>query len=363
MFEIIVAIIVGLYSLQVLIYLVASHKRFPRLSDDQLPTASVIVAVRDEERVISRCLNALDALEYPDGKLQIVVINDGSTDTTGEIIREFIKGKSRFTMVNGVEPGGHLRGKSNALVHGLKVATGEVILTTDADCKVNPLWVKTLASYFTDGVGLLGGMTSQETGSAWKGMQHLDFMYLLGAGSGTINAGLPLSVIGNNMAYLKKAYDETGGYENMPFSVTEDSQILAAISNLKKYKIIYPLDKDSLVESLPVEGLVALYKQKKRWGIGGLNVPPHGLIVLGTAVFSHLLSILVLPFNPILGLFSILVIVLSDLIFLFSIVNRMKLLNTLKYFPFFEIYYFIYIIFLPIILLFSKSVDWKGRKF
>jgi cellulose synthase/poly-beta-1,6-N-acetylglucosamine synthase-like glycosyltransferase len=363
MFELIVAIVVCLYATQVIIYLLASYKRFNRLADDQLPTASVMVAVRDEEKVISRCLDALDKLVYPSGKLQIIVINDSSTDATSEIIRKFILEKPQFTFIDGVEPTGHLRGKTNALVQGLKVATGEIILTTDADCKVNPLWAKTLASYFTDGVGLLGGMTSQETGSVWKGMQHLDFMYLLGAGSGTINAGLPLSVIGNNMAYLRKAYNETGGYESMPFSVTEDSQLLAAISKLKKYKIIYPLDKDTLIESIPVEGVISLYKQKKRWGIGGLNVPPHGLLVLGTAFFSHLLSVLILPFSLVTGLFAILTIVIADLFFLGSIVHRMRQLYTLKYFPFFEIYYFIYIIFLPFILLFSKSVEWKGRKF
>lgn len=363
MFELIVSIVVGLYAVQVFIYLLASYKRFNRLSDAQLPTASVIVAVRNEEKVISRCLEALENLVYPAGKLQVIVINDRSSDSTGEIIRKFIEGKPQFTFVDGQEPVGHLRGKTNALVQGLTVALGDIILTTDADCKVNPLWAKTLASYFTNGVGLLGGMTSQETGSIWNGMQHLDFMYLLGAGSGTINAGLPLSVIGNNMAYSRKAYDETGGYESMPFSVTEDSQLLAAISKLKKYKIIYPLDKDTLIESLPVEGFGALYKQKKRWGIGGLNVPPHGLLVLGTAFFSHLLSVVILPFSPLSGLFAILTIVTADLFFLGSIVYRMRLFNTLKYFPFFEIYYFIYIIFLPFILLFSKSVEWKGRKF
>lgn len=363
MFELIVAITVSLYALQVIIYLFASYRKFARLGDDQLPTASLIVAVRNEEKVIYRCIEALDQLEYPTGKLQIIVINDRSTDATGEIVRRFIEGKPKFILVEGVESDGHLRGKTNALVQGLKVATGEIIMTTDADCKVNPLWAKTLASYFTDGVGLLGGMTSQETGSIWRGMQHLDFMYLLGAGSGTINVGLPLSVIGNNMAYLRKAYDETGGYESMPFSVTEDSQLLAAISKLKKYKIIYPIDKDTLIESLPIEGFMPLYKQKKRWSIGGINVPLHGLLVLGTAFISHLLPFLLLPFSPVTSIFAVFTIVLADLIFLSSIVYRMKLLYTIKYFPFFEIYYFIYIIFLPFILLFSKSVEWKGRKF
>lgn len=363
MFELIAIVIVTLYVLQTILYVVATYRKFPKLSDDNLPRASVVVAVRDEEKVITRCLEALDKLEFPDGKLEIIIINDRSTDRTGELIKEFIEGKARFKFVEGRESTSHLRGKSNALVQGLAVATGEVILTTDADCKVNPLWAKTMVSYFTKEIGLCGGMTSQETGNPFKGMQHLDFMYLLGAGSGTVNAGIPLSVIGNNMAYSRAAYNETGGYENMPFSVTEDSQLLAAISDLKKYKIIYPLDKDALIKSLPVEGFSQLYKQKKRWAIGGLKVPLHGVAVLVTAFLAHLFSVVSLPFYPVLGISLIVSIIFVDFIFLFSVVFRLKLTGTIKYFPFFELYYFSYVILFPFILLFSKSVEWKGRKF
>lgn len=363
MFELIALVVVALYVLQTLLYVVATYRKFPRLSEEELPTASVVVAVRDEQGVIVRCLDALDKLEYPEGKLEIIIIDDHSTDNTGHLVKEFIRNRPRFKLVEGQEPVAHLRGKSNALVQGLRVAKGEVILTTDADCKVNPLWAKTMASYFTKDTGLCGGMTCQETGSPFKGMQHLDFMYLLGAGSGTVNAGIPLSVIGNNMAYSRAAYNETGGYESMPFSVTEDSQLLAAISDLKRYKIIYPLDKDALVESLPVEGLRQLYKQKKRWSIGGLNVPLHGIAVLVTAFLAHLLAVAVLPFFPATGLTLIGSIISVDLIFLTSVVYRLKLLSTIRYFPFFELYYFVYVITFPFILLFSKSVEWKGRQF
>jgi cellulose synthase/poly-beta-1,6-N-acetylglucosamine synthase-like glycosyltransferase len=363
MFELAIILLVFLYVIQVIIYLIASNKKFPRLADEELPTASVIVAVRDEEIVIERCLKALENLQYPDGKLEIIIVNDNSTDKTGEILQKFSIGKNRFKIIDSTEQTGHLRGKSNALVQGLKIASGEIILTTDADCKVNPLWAKTMASYFTEKIGLLGGMTTQETGSVWKGMQHLDFIYLLAAGSGTINAGLPLSVIGNNMAYKRTAYNETGGYESMPISVTEDSQLLAAIVKLKKYKIIYPIDEGTLIESIPMPDIKSLFKQKKRWGIGGLKVPSHGLVILGTAFFSHVGIAVITIINPLLGFYLFLAEILIDFVFFFSVLYRLRILSTIKYFLFFQIYYFTYIIVLPFILLFSTSVEWKGRKF
>ncbi len=363
MFEIVVITAVAFYLLQTLIYTIASYKKFPRLPDDKLPTASVIVAARNEERDILRCLKSLDKLEYPYGKLEIIIVDDRSTDSTGEIIDSFIADKKRFIKVHGVEPVNHLRGKTNALVQGLLRATGEVILTTDADCAVDPLWAKSLASRFTEGVGLCGGMTSQQRGSIWNGMQHLDFIYLLGAGSGTINAGIPLSVIGNNMAYLRKAYNETGGYENMPFSVTEDSQLLAAISALGEYKIVFPVDRNAMVESMPEPDLTSLFRQKKRWSLGGTRVPFHGVMVLATSVVAHALPLVLLYFNPLMAGLLLAAVVLFDLFFLLSILIRLGMTSTIKYFPFFEIYYFLYVTLMPVILLFSRSVEWKGRKF
>ncbi len=363
MFEIVVIAVTAFYLLQTTVYLIASRKQFKRLPDEKLPTASVIVAARNEEMDILRCLKALDKLEYPYGKLEIIIVDDRSTDNTGKIIDDFIADKKRFIKVRGVEPVDHLRGKTNALVQGLHRATGEVILTTDADCAVNPLWAKSLASRFTEGVGLCGGVTSQQRGSIWNGMQHLDFIYLLGAGSGTINAGIPLSVIGNNMAYLRKAYDETGGYESMPFSVTEDSQLLAAISALGKYKIVFPVDRDGMVESMPEPDITSLFRQKKRWSLGGTRVPFHGVMVLATSVAAHALPLVLLFFNPSTAGLLLLSVVLFDLLFLLSILSRVGMLSTIKYFPFFEVYYFLYITFMPVVLLFSRSVEWKGRKF
>ncbi|KAB2908370.1 MAG: glycosyltransferase [Ignavibacteriales bacterium] len=362
MSELIIVLII-IYFVQSIVYMVASYKRFPKLSEDKLPSASVIVAVRNEEEIILRCLESLDKLEYPAGKLQIIVVDDRSTDKTGEIIDDFIRGKERFLKISGEEPSNHLRGKTNALVQGLRQSTGEVILTTDADCAVNPLWAKTLSSYFTENVGLCGGITSQSRGSIWNGMQHLDFIYLLGVGAGTVNVGLPLSVIGNNMAYLRKAYDETGGYEAMPFSVTEDSQLLAAISELGKYKIIYPVDRFGTVESMPVATLKTLFRQKKRWSLGGIQVPFHGLLVLASTVVAHLAPLVLFWIAPFYSLLLLGVIIVSDLLFQLSMLSRMKLLSSIIYFPFFELYYYLYVTVMPFILLFSRSVEWKGRKF
>src|SRR5690606_5614383 len=107
-----------------------------------------------------------------------------------------------------------------------------------------------LASYFQKDVGVVNGFTTQKTYNNFSGMQAVDFVYLITIAAGSVNLKMPVSCIGNNMSFKKQAYYDAGGYENLPFSVTEDFLLLNAINQLKKYKIIYPLDQDSLVTSL-----------------------------------------------------------------------------------------------------------------
>ena len=266
------------YFFQSFVFILGARKKFPRLPDEKLPTATIIVAARNEEEKILRTLQSLDKLEYPDGKLQILIVDDQSTDNTGKIIDQYISGKIRFKKITTAEHHTKLIGKMRALAYAIKEATGEIILTTDADCEVKPGWAKTICSHYFDDVALVTGITTQTAANWFHGMQAIDFVYLLTAGAGTTNLKIPISCIGNNMSYRKSAYDEVGGYEKLPHSVTEDFTLMNAIYNLKKYKVIFPVLKESLVISIPCRSLKSLFRQKKRWGVGGLGVPFRGLV-------------------------------------------------------------------------------------
>ncbi len=361
MFEIIFLILLCGYLAQTVLFLIGTKQQFPRLPEEELPNVSVIVAARNEEKNIIECLQSLNALDYPDGKLEIIIIDDKSTDATGKLIAQFVAGKPQFRHIESSKEIGFLKGKTNALANGLSIATGEVILTTDADCTVVPAWAKTLASYYTKDVAMVNGFTHQKVSGPWTGMQNLDFLYLLTVASGTINLKVPLSCIGNNMSYLKKAYDEVGGYQSLPFSVTEDFNLLMAIKNLKKYKIIFPFDKAALVESLPCPDMKSLFHQKKRWGVGGLKVPLIGFIGMGTSWLTHLCFILaVFHFSATIG-WLIFTKILLDFWLLVLVSRDLGIASSVKYFWAFEIYYFAYVLLLPFVVLPDRQVTWKDR--
>lgn len=361
--EIVFLIFVSGYFIQSVIFFIGTTKKFSQKSDDELPTVTIIVAARNEESNIQRCLTSLDKLLYPEDKLSIILVDDKSTDNTGILIDEFIKDKPKFQKIVTKKEIGKLKGKTNALANALELAAGEIILTTDADCEVNPNWAKTLASYYEKDVAVVNGFTTQKAVSGFSGMQAIDFVYLLFVASGTINLGHPLSCIGNNMSYRKSAYFEVGGYENLPFSVTEDFNLLISIYRLKKYKIIFPLNINSLVVSLACTDYRTLYRQKKRWGVGGLQIPARGYLVFLFGYFTQL-GMLALPFlfTPIwlyLSAFKL----FTDFFILYIIHDRLGIKKNLIYFFQFEIYYTIYVLILPFMISFSRKVIWKDRKY
>ncbi len=384
MFEIIFFIAVCGYFVQSVIFAIGASRKFPAVEEKDMPTVTVIVAARNEEKNISRCLNALDKLIYPEGKLEIILVDDQSTDNTGKIIDEFIARKNIPSESNDISAGrpacrsfsegmfrkiitkkeiGRLKGKTNALANALETAKNEIILTTDADCEVKPTWVFKTASYYQKDVGMVNGITTQAAHDWFSGMQALDFIYLLTVASSTINLGNPISCIGNNMSYRKKAYEEVGGYENLPFSVTEDFNLLMAINRLNKYRIIYPVDKDTLVTSLPCPDIKTLFHQKKRWGVGGLGVPFRGFAIMVSGFLTYLCILLTPFFYTPLCLYLIVLKILLDVLVIYPVLRILGIEKNFRYFISFQVYYLIYVIALPFIILFSRKVLWKGRKY
>ena len=120
------------------------------------PTVSVLIPAHDEERVIGRILQRMTELTYPKDKLQIIVIDDASTDRTSEITDKFAEKYESMKVVHRYHDGG--KGKSAALNEGLKYATGEIIYCFDADYYPQHDILEKLTAHFTDSqVGAVQG--------------------------------------------------------------------------------------------------------------------------------------------------------------------------------------------------------------
>ena len=126
-----------------------------------VPFLSIIIPAHNEEAVIVKKLENTLALDYPPGKLQVLVADDGSTDRTAEIVRDYSSSRPWIDLLSAGPPTGHLKGKTNAVTQAIEATSGEVILFTDADCEVPEQWVQETVRYFTDErVGVVAGFTS-----------------------------------------------------------------------------------------------------------------------------------------------------------------------------------------------------------
>ena len=96
------------------------------------PTVSILIPARNEEKVIGRLLQQMTKLTYPRHKLQVITIDDASSDSTTQIAEEFSKRYSFIEVVHRDKKTGG-KGKASAMNCGLKRSTGEIVLCFDAD--------------------------------------------------------------------------------------------------------------------------------------------------------------------------------------------------------------------------------------
>ena len=102
---------------------------YPDGLPDSIPTVSVLIPARNEEQNIRTCLGALMQQDFP--KLEIIVIDDQSTDTTAEVVREFQGKSTAITLISGKELPPGWMGKNYALYQGVQEAGGEYLLFLD----------------------------------------------------------------------------------------------------------------------------------------------------------------------------------------------------------------------------------------
>src|SRR5512140_965360 len=110
-----------------------------------LPTVSIVVPARNEERTIELTVRALLAQTYE--PFELVVVNDRSTDRTGPLLAELSASDPRLTVVDGEEPPPGWLGKPWALHEGSRQATGDLLLFVDADIQYAPEAVATLVEH------------------------------------------------------------------------------------------------------------------------------------------------------------------------------------------------------------------------
>lgn len=345
--------------------LLLSLKDRPRTYTQQIkfPRVSVLLAARNEEKNITGCLQALAGLNYPEEKLEILIGNDASEDATRRLAEEFAEGKPQFRIYDILENTGNARGKANVLAHLAKKAQGEYFFITDADIRVPSTWIQGLLEHMDEQTGIVSGVTVTESRTLSGKLQALEWIQAFGMITTVTELGIPVTAVGNNMVISRRAYGSTGGYEKIPFSVTEDFELFR--QTLKKgWRFKNLINPEVLAWSMPAPGLSALMKQRKRWMKGAVQLPPLLVFVLLVQALFFPLIITTLALFPVWGaLLWMGKILLQQLITALTMRKINIRSGLLKYFLIYELYAGLLSFAMVIYHILPFRVEWKGRKY
>ena len=238
-----------------------------------LPRVSILIAARDEAAALPRCLVSLRALDYPAERLEILVGDDGSTDGTAAVAEAAMRGfAGQFRVVPISETLGQARGKANVLAHLTRQATTDFFFITDADISLPRTWVAGLLAHAAPGVGTVTGITAVAGPRLFHQLQGLDWLLSLSLVQVVSDLGRPVTAMGNNMLVTRAAYEATGGYEALPFSVTEDFALFRAVL-AAGFGFRQVFEADVRADSLPMPTWAALLRQRQRWLRGVESLP------------------------------------------------------------------------------------------
>lgn len=328
------------------------------------PRVSVIVAARNEEANIGRCLDSLTRLVWPRDLLEVIIVNDRSEDATPAIVRDYA---SRFPFIRllNAQPGtGHLAGKTNAVTQGIDASSGAILMMTDADCTVPPGWIVETVKYYTgERVGLVPGFTAIRHRNLFEAVQTLDWFGLFTVASATNSMGFPVTAVGTNFTVRRAAYDAVGGYRGIPFSVTEDYALFHAVTSHPGYRAVFPMDARTLVASEPCPTWRDLYRQRKRWFTGGKGMDWKSILIFAVAWLLHAGLVVGLVVEPVAALGVLAIKGAADLLLVMPAIVRFRQPALLAAFPFYELYYFLYVLVFPPVVLVHTNVVWKDRNF
>lgn len=323
---------------------------------------SILLAARNEEATILRCLRALNALNFPKDQLEILVGNDASTDATERVVLNFIQEKPHFRYLSIQHQTDGLRGKANVLAQLAQLATGDYLFFCDADIAVAPTWIDSMLLLFKPNVGVVVGVTRMVPGGTFAAMQSLEWLFSLTAMRFFSLFEIPFTGMGNNMAVSREAYQAVGGYEKIGFSIVEDFALFMAILS-KGYTFTQGFQPQLVSLSLPVERVSELLIQRKRWVKGAMQAPlPIRLSFIASALLLPVLLILMFVAPAwCLGL-AILHFLLVSAVSLTGL-RVLQQPDLVKYIPIFWFYFSLNNTTMLINHLLPTPTVWKGRNY
>lgn len=329
---------------------------------------SVLIAARNEEANIGFTLEDILNQNFPPNLLEIIVVDDHSTDGTADIVRSFSNRGVVLIQLNEEEPLNSY--KKKAISEAINYATGELMVATDADCRMGSGWLSTIVSMYEekDLVLISGPVVYHKEKKLFERLQTLEFLYLIGLGAASIGNGKPSTCNGANLAYRRDVFFELGGFKGIDDLASGDDELfLHKVAEKYPARIGFCKNDKAIVYTAAKESLQSFVSQRKRWASKSTRYKDKSIVILGVCIWLFNLfllgNVLNAIFNPVFWtsvFYCIGAKILMEFIFLLPICSFAKRRSYLMYLPFLSLLHIFYLICIGVAGN-SGRYEWKGR--
>lgn len=360
------ALSLGLYLFFVLFFLSGLFrlKQSLLMAPDNLPNATVIVVARNEAKNLPGLLADLVKQDYPKELLEIIIVDDRSSDETWNIIDAFASNNPQVKGIKIEQRSASMTPKKHAITTAVRVATGDIIVATDADCRVPKTWVVSMVSCFKPDTGIVVGFSSValETDSWLDRYQQLDFLALMAANAGSIGWGMAWSGSGQNLAYRHSAFQNINGFKAVTERVSgDDMHLIQAIGAEAPPE--FNTNPAGAVQTAPMGTIKEFLNQRVRWASNSSRAArtSYFFFIFLLSAFSLNLALLIAVLTT--GFSEIIAVLMLKMLADFTVVFKGLLLFNLRMKPaVFLMWFLAQLLYIPAIGLLGLAGKFRWKR-
>jgi cellulose synthase/poly-beta-1,6-N-acetylglucosamine synthase-like glycosyltransferase len=258
--------------------------------------ASIIVPARNEAENISFLLSDLCNQSVSVDFYEIIVVDDHSTDLTASLVKQFIAEHPQHNIVllSITNEAQTFTYKKNAITAAVKKASGSLIITTDADCRLKPYWLETIMKFYHQKKSkmIVGPVTFHNTVSLFERLQTTEFLSLIAITAGAIGIRRPIMCNGANLAYEKSAFEEVGGFGTDSFASGDDVFLLLKLA--KRFgndSVEFLKCREAMVFTEAKKTLRGFIHQRIRWASKNKG---YGFNILWVSFTVYMINLIIL---------------------------------------------------------------------
>lgn len=342
--------------------------------DDFIPatTITVVIPARNEAERIGACITAVLSQQYPRYLMEVIVVDDHSTDGTWDIMAAFKDERVKaIRLADYIKPGDNVTAyKKRAIDTAIGLSGGALIVTTDADCIMGGKWLYNIAAIYQEQqpVLVIGPVAFITRNLIVEQFQSIDFMSMQGITAAAHQLKMGNMCNGANLAYSKKAYYDVGGYAGIDHLASGDDYLL--MMKLQKKipgQVSYLKNEEATVWTMPQPDWGSFLQQRIRWASKSGKYDDKKLT--GILLFVYCYNLLLFG-TLIVGLFNMAVFslfaamlavkIVTELYYLWPVARFFRKRKELNLFPFLQLLHIAYIV-LAGFLGFAGIYKWKGR--